>query len=354
MQSQVKVLDQKVTDKYSLYHGDSFEVIKGIPDNYVGLTVSSPPFPAMYVYNNSPRDLGNNMKGQAFMNHFSFLAEELLRITQEGRSCLIHLTQTPLFKGKDDVVGLLDFRGDVIRLFQSKGWIYYGEITIDKNPQIKASRTKEHSLLFKTLSEDSSSCRMAMADYLIHFKKPGENKNPIKAGTHARWNPKGGWITSEEWILWARPCWYNDQWFSEDEWREYVQVTKHIPERAMPSNVVWYGSDWNPLNDSNAGIRETDVLNVAVARDDKDERHLCPLQLGLIDRCIKLWSNPGDVVFDPFNGIGSTGYESLKLDRKYIGIELKESYYKTAIKNLESAIDKSCQLSLFDLLPAEV
>lgn len=286
------------------------------------------------------------------MQHFSFLAGELLRITQAGRSCLIHLTQTPLFKGKDDYVGLMDFRGDVIRLFQAVGWIYYGEVTIDKNPQVKASRTKEHSLLFKTLSSDSSACRVAMADYLIHFKKPGENQNPIKSGIHQKYNPGGGWITSEEWISWARPCWYGDRWFSETEWREYVEKTRHIPERAMPSNVVWYGADWNPKNDPGAGIRETDVLNVAIARDKDDERHLCPLQLHLIERCIKLWSNPGDIVFDPFNGIGSTGYEAIKLKRRYVGCELKESYYKTAIRNLESAIQESSQLSLFDLLPA--
>lgn len=300
--------------KWKLMLGDCIERIKDVDDESVGISIFSPPFPGMYAYSNSSRDIGNTRNIEEMLNHFEFLMPELLRVTMPGRSCLVHLTQEPVFKGKDGHVGLRDFRGETIRRMEANGWIYYGEVAIDKNPQLKAIRTKESTLQFKTLSSDSSKVRMAMADYLLQFIKPGDNPEPVKAGTHPRWNPNGGWITPQEWIRWARP--------------------------------IWYATDWAPDGD---GIGETDVLNVKAAREKDDERHLAPLQLGVIERAIKLWSNPGDLVLDPFNGIGSTGYKALQLNRQYIGIELKESYYKQAIKNLKS-VDYIEQQDLFSLM----
>ncbi len=300
---------------WELYLGDSTEIIKGIESDSIGLSIFSPPFPGMYAYTNSTRDVGNVTKTADLIKHFAYMMDDLLRVTMPGRSCCIHLTQEPVFKGQDGYVGLRDFRGDVIRAMEKHGWIYYGEHTIDKDPQLKASRTKEHSLLFKTLSKDSSNVRAAMADYLLQFRKPGENPEPIEAGTHPRWNPDDGWITQDEWIEWAAPVWYRQATIGK-------------------SMGVGY-----PSNDqATSGIRETDVLSPRRAREEDDEKHLCPLQLGVIERAVKLWSAPGDIVFSPFAGIGSEGYQALKLGRKFIGIELKPSYWEVACDNLELAI----------------
>lgn len=285
---------------WELHLGDSIEVIKSIPDASVGLSVFSPPFPGMYAYNNTPRDIGNSTSFDSLIDHFGFMFADLLRITKPGRSCCVHLTQGTSFKGRDGHAGLKDFRGRVIANMEKAGWIYYGEVTIDKNPQVKAVRTNDAGLQFKSLATDSARLHVAMADYLIQFRKPGDNANPIRAGISERYGSTG-WISQEEWILWARP--------------------------------VWYGADMFP----DTGIRETDVLNARAAKDGNDEKHLCPLQLGVIERAVKLWSAPGDTVFSPFAGIGSEGYVSLKHGRKFMGIELKESYWKEAARNLRSA-----------------
>jgi len=301
-------------ENYTLFLGDSVVMLDAVESDSIGLTVTSPPFPGMYAYSNSTHDMGNTRNHQEMLDQFRYLIPQLLRVTMPGRLCAIHLTQSPAFKHSDGYIGLKDFRGDVIRLMESEAWIYFGEVTIDKDPQVKASRTKEQSLLFKTLAQDAANCRMAMADYLLLFKKPGDNPRPIKAGSNKRYNPDAGWITDQEWIEWAAPCWY--------------RASKHYP----------------------GGIRETDVLNVAAARESDDERHLCPLQLGVIERAIKLWSAPGDTILDPFNGIGSTGYQALKLHRRYIGVELKQSYFTTARKNLERAEREMNQGTLWGLL----
>lgn len=305
---------------YTLYLGDSVKTIKNIADNSVGLSVFSPPFPGMYTYSDSAQDIGNSATIEELMAHFSFLIPDLLRVTMSGRSCVIHLTQMVAFKGTDGFIGLRDFRGRVIDAMTAAGWIHYGEVTIDKNPQLKAIRTKDAGLLFKSLATDSARMHMALADYLLQFRKPGENTTPIKAGISEKYANADGWITSEEWIRWARP--------------------------------VWYASDWNPAGSKNE-ITESDVLNVQQARETDDERHLCPLQIGVIDRCVKLWSAPGEVVYSPFAGIGSEGYQSLKLSRKFIGSELKESYFRSAINNCERGIRERAQVNkspLFDLI----
>lgn len=300
---QPNILDQVITEDYAAYHGDSIEVIKGIPDNSVGLSVYSPPFPGMYTYSNSPRDIGNCASIEELIEHFSFLMPEMLRITKPGRTNAVHLTQQVAFKGADGFMGLRDFRGKVIEKMIAAGWIYYGEVLIDKNPQVKAIRTKDSGLQFKSLATDSARMHMALGDYILQFKKPGENADPIRAGISEKYKNLNGWITAEEWIEWAAP--------------------------------VWYGE----FRGIKGGIRETDVLNVAQARETDDERHLCPLQLGVIERCVKLWSAPGETVFTPFMGIGSECYQSLLLNRKAIGIELKRSYFESAIRNLNAAIE---------------
>tara|TARA_Y100000310_G_scaffold117187_1_gene115941 strand:- start:5087 stop:7336 length:2250 start_codon:yes stop_codon:yes gene_type:complete len=290
-------------DGWKLFLGDCMERTAEVPDESIGLSVFSPPFPGMYAYTDTTRDVGNCKSFDELIEHFDFLVDELLRITMPGRLCAIHLTQEPVFKGQAGYAGRRDFRGKVIGMMERHNWIYTSEVTIDKNPQVKASRTKDHALLFKTLGKDSAGCAPCMADYLLIFRKHGENPEPIAAGT--RENKDRGWITPNEWIEWAAPVWYRQ-------------------------------TDGYP-----GGIRETDVLNVRAAREEKDERHLCPLQLGVIERTVKLWSNPGDTVFSPFAGIGSEGYQALMLKRKFIGIELKKSYFDTACRNLRLAASKA-------------
>jgi len=315
---------------WRLLMGDSCERIKEIETGSVGLTVFSPPFPGMYAYSNSPRDIGNVKDFTELINHFEFLMADILRITAPGRLCCVHLTQEPVFKGREGYVGLRDFRGDVIRKMEESGWYYYSEVTIDKNPMLKASRTKEGTLLFKTLSKDSAGSRPALADYLLVFKAPGENTTPIPSGTHERWNNGKGWITSEEWCEWAAPVWY-----------------RAMPKEKSPHQP--FQGNYPSRHQETDGIRETDVLSSAPAKDSQDEKHLCPLQLGVIERCVKLWSAPGDLVFSPFAGIGSEGYESIRLGRRFLGIELKESYFKVACRNLRS-VHKSGN-DLFDATP---
>jgi len=305
---------------WTMYLGDSVSTIDNVETEGVGLIVYSPPFPGMYSYSNSPHDMGNTRNFDEMLEHYKFLVgkDKLLRILKPGRVCAVHLTQGIAFKHTDGYVGLKDFRGKVIQIMEDAGWIYYGEVCIEKNPQLKALRTKDQGLLFKTLATDSSKSRMAMADYILQFKKPGDNLEPIRAGKadHIK-GASGGWISNIEWIEWASPVW------------------------------LMY-SDANP-----DGIRESDVLNVSCARDDKDERHLCPLQLGVIERVIKLWSNPGDIVYSPFAGIGSEGYKAIQLERRFIGGELKPSYFDAACKNLLEAESSKDQMGLFDG-PSEV
>lgn len=306
--------DVAIGEGWTLYLGDSVDMIDRVPDESIGLSVFSPPFPGMYVYSNSARDMGNVQDIDTMINQFSYLMapDKVMRTLKPGRSCCIHLTQAVAFKGTDGYIGIKDFRGRVIEMMEAHGWVYYGEVCIDKDPQVKAIRTKDAGLLFKSLASDSSRMHMALADYLLQFRKPGDNQEPIRAGISEKYSNGEGWITSEEWIEWAAPVWYRQ--------------TKDYP----------------------GGIRETDVLNVAVAREADDERHLCPLQLGVIERAVKLWSNPGDTILSPFAGIGSEGYQSILLDRKFIGIELKESYWNTAIKNLNTAVSSKRQSTLFD------
>lgn len=301
---------------WTLYLGDSVNRIKEIESDSIGLSIYSPPFPGMYAYTNSPHDMGNVDDIDTMIQQYAYLLPELLRVTMPGRMSCVHLCQLTAMKSRDGYIGLKDYRGKVIELHERMGWHFAGEVTIEKNPQIQATRNKERGLLFKSLATDSSVMRMALADYLIYFRKPGDNPNPIPAGISPKYTPEGGWITEKEWIEWASPVWYRQR-------------------AGVPG-----------------GIRETDVLNVQQARETDDERHLAPLQLGVIERAVKLWSAPGDIVLSPFAGIGSEGYQSLKLHRKFVGIELKESYWRSAQANLNRAIQERSQGMLFDLSEA--
>lgn len=291
----MSVVDQAFGRGWALYQGDSADVLQGIPGESIDLAVFSPPFGSLYTYSSSERDLGNCRSHDEFWGHFGFISQELRRVMRPGRNVCIHVAQIPLQKGKDGVIGLHDFRGDTIRHFQQVGFVYHGEVCIDKDPQAQAIRTKSKALLFVQLHKDSAWSRPALADYILIFRAPGDNAAPIL--------PE---LTNDEWIEWARPIWY--------------------------------------------GIRESDTLNVNDARNADDERHICPLQLGTIERCIRLWSNASETVLSPFAGIGSEIYQAVKLGRRGIGIELNPNYYKVAVQNLQRAEAEVNQPDLFSLL----
>lgn len=278
---------------WRLMLGDSSERLGEIPDASIDLSVYSPPFQSLYTYSPTERDLGNSRTREQFFDHYGFSIRELLRVTKEGRNTCVHVQQLTSTLATHGVIGMMDFRGDVIRAYQDAGWIYHGEVCIDKDPQAQAIRTHSKSLLFVQLRKDSTWSRPALADYILLFRKPGENAVPVEPN-----------ITNDEWIEWARPIWY--------------------------------------------GIKESDTLNVQLARENADERHIAPLQLGTIERCVRLWSNPGEMVLSPFAGIGSEGFESVRLGRKFIGIELKPSYFRVAVGNLERAERERYQPTLFD------
>lgn len=332
--------DDATGNNWRLMLGDSCKRIKELPDNSMGLCLFSPPFPGMYAYSNSARDIGNSTQIDEMIEHFGYMVPDLLRITMPGRLCCVHLMQLTAMQGRDGYIGLKDYRGKTIDLFSNHGWRYAGEVCVDKNPQIQATRNKERGLMFKTLANDSSKMRMALADYLIYFRKDGDNPVPIKAGISEKYNNPQGWITETEWIEWAAPVWYrhiNKGGDSIDEFgREtFAKQQPHYPGLQMETRHIRQKMDGS--NSELCGIQETDCLNVKQARETDDERHLCPLQLSVIERAIKLWSAPGETVFSPFAGVGSEGYMALKLNRKFVGIELKPSYWASAQRNLNSA-----------------
>lgn len=322
--------------------GDNISRIKELADNSIGLGITSVPFPGMYAYTDDPRDMGNVKDYDEFFTHMDFLIPELLRVMQQGRTFCIHLTQGVSMVSREGFMGLKDFRGDTIRAFQKHGFIYASEVTIDQCPQLEAVRNNTHGLLFKSLSQDASIMRMGLADYVLMFRKPGKNENPIKAGKSSKYNPGAGWITEEEWIEWASPVWYRH--VATDG--RLAQSQPSYP--ALSMKALHQGKGGKKFN----GINDTDVANVAIARSPEDERHLCPLQFGIIERCVKLFSNPGDLVLDPFNGVGSTGIKAIELGRDYTGIEIKPSYFATAVKYLRQAESGSMQrqTTIFDLI----
>lgn len=288
---------------WTLVLGDSCEELARVATDSVDLTVCSPPFDSLYTYSPSVRDLGNSSNRAEFLEHYRFIVEEQLRVTKPGRNACVHVQQVATKKAVDGFVGLTDFRGDVIRLFQQAGWIFYGEVTVWKDPQAQSIRTKAHALAFQTKNRDSAKTRPALADYLLIFKKPGDNAVPI------RHEATKGEVTNDDWIEWASPIWFDRSTTADDIGGAGV-------------SPVW------------VGIKETNTLNVRAGREAADERHICPLQLDFIERCVRLWSNPGETVLTPFAGIGSEVYVAVKLGRRGYGIELKPSYWGSAVNNL--------------------
>jgi len=284
--------DMAQGDYWTLYQGDCVETMRKLKKDIVDLSVYSPPFASLYTYTASSRDMGNCKNEDQFFEHFRFFTKELLRVTKPGRLTCCHVAQLAAMASRDGYIGLKDFRGRCIQTFIEAGWIHHGEIAIDKNPQAQAIRTKSKALLFVQLRKDSSWLRPAIADAVLLFRKPGDNAVPIK--------PE---ISNEDWIKWAHPLWTD--------------------------------------------IRETNVLQYRDAREDKDEKHICPLQLDVIERCVRLWSNPGEVVLSPFAGVGSEGYQAVKYGRRFIGIELKRSYWETAKKNLHASEQEMANGTLF-------
>lgn len=311
------VTDEQSGEGWQLMLGDSCERLSEIKTDSVDLAVYSPPFASLYTYSPSIRDLGNSSSREEFFGHYGFIIAEMLRVTKPGRINAVHVQQLTTTKATHGIVGLTDFRGEVIRAYVEAGWIFHGEVTIDKDPQAQAIRTKAQALMFVQKNKDSSKSRPALADYLLLFRKPGEVAERVKTD-----------VTNDEWIQWARPIWRG----SDDEGELAAMESEGI---ALP-NGCWYD------------IRESNTLNVAAGRDSADERHICPLQLDLIERCVRLWSNRGETVLTPFAGIGSEPYVSVKLGRRAIGIELKPSYFQAAVKNLRQAEAAAGALTLFD------
>ncbi len=289
----MNVIDQMVTDTYSIYHADTVPVSRTLPDNSVHVSVFSPPFSSLYTYSNSPRDMGNVRDDAQFFAHFAFVVAEQFRVMKPGRIVAMHCMNLPTSKERDGYIGIRDFRGDLIRAYEKAGFIYHAEVCIWKDPVVAMQRTKAIGLLWKQLRKDSALSRMGIADYVVFMRKPGANDDPV---AH----------TPEEfpvdlWQKWASPIWTD--------------------------------------------IDQSDTLQHASAREDADERHIAPLQLEVIRRCLRLYSNPGEIVWSPYAGIGSEGYVALQLGRRFIGAELKESYYRQAVRNLASAVR---QPGLFD------
>lgn len=286
--------DDATGENWRLMLGDSCERLAEIEADSIGLSVYSPPFASLFTYSPSLRDLGNSGSRDEFLDHYGYIIRELHRVTMPGRVTCVHVQQLTATKAMTGThSALTDFRGDVIRAYQRDGWLLHGEVTIDKDPQAQAIRTKAQALMFVTKNRDSSATRPALADYLLIFRKPGDNPVPIKND-----------VSNEEWIEWARPVWLD--------------------------------------------IKETNTLNARVARDSADERHICPLQLDFIERCVRLWSNPGERVLSPFAGIGSEVYVARKLGRYGIGCELKRSYWQTAVQNLRD-LDAELDVPTLDL-----
>ncbi len=288
----MNVIDQAHGDGWAFYNGDSADVLPDLPEQSIDLAVFSPPFSLLYTYSATDRDLGNSASDDQFWEHFGYISRELKRVMKLGRNVCVHVAQIPSQKAKDGVIGLKDFRGDTIRHFQANDFVYHGEVCIDKDPQAQAIRTKSKGLLFNQMRRDAAWSRPALADYILIFRAPGENTVPIHPD-----------ITNDDWISWARPIWY--------------------------------------------GIRETDTLQAAEGRESEDERHICPLQIGTIERCVRLWSNPGETVLSPFGGIASEGYVSLKHGRRFVGIELKGSYWRAGVRNLKRAEQETRPLDMF-------
>lgn len=309
----MNVIEEYKGDNFHVYNADTVEVAQSLPSDSVDFSVFSPPFASLYTYSNSDRDMGNVKSDAEFWEQYKFLIKEQFRVIKPGRNVAIHCMNLPTSKQNDGFIGIKDFRGDLIRAYQEAGFIYHSEVCVWKNPVTAMTRTKALGLLHKTIKKDSSMSRMGIPDYVVVMRKPGDNPRPV-AGEFKYYvgdQPPRGFKRIERddgshfWI----PDEHNT---SVDVWQKYASPV------------------WDDIN-------ETDTLNFREGRDSDDERHICPLQLDVIERCLQLWSLEGDVVWTPFLGIGSEAYMALKLGRKAIGAELKPSYFKLAKRNIDLA-----------------
>lgn len=313
--------NQAEGQNWKLYNGDCVEVLSDLPDNSIGYSIFSPPFASLYTYSNSEYDMGNCADHATFFAQFDFLVQQLARVMKPGRNVSFHCMDLPTSKQRDGFIGISDFSGDLIRSFQKHGFIQHtSRVTIWKDPVTAMQRTKALGLLYKQIKKDSVMSRTGIPDYLITMRKPGVNESPI---VHNEKDfPVGLWqrIASPVWVL---------------------TRTRELQE--MDADEL--GQDCASFTECHSDIDQSDTLQKM--REEKDERHICPLQLDVIHRGVLLWSNPGDVVLSPFAGIGSEGYESLKMGRKFIGAELKEAYYLQDIKNLQRAEKETRESQLF-------
>ena len=292
---EVKCKQQYEGNGFALYNGDSCEVMKAIPDNSIHYSIFSPPFAQLYVYSNSVRDLGNCRDTTEFYTQFEFIIQELYRIMITGRLVSMHCMDLPTQKMRDGFTGLIDFPGQLIHMMCNAGFIYHSRVTIWKDPVVEMQRTKALGLLHKQLKKDSAMCRQGKADYIITFRKPGENLERIE---------------------------HTNETFPVSKWQNYA-------------SPVWMD------------INQSKTLQKESAREEKDEKHICPLQLDVIERCIELWTNENDIVFTPFLGIGSECYQALSMNRRAVGIELKESYYNQAVANCKGIVSAPKMKKLF-------
>lgn len=297
--AQVRCLNEAHGASFSVYNGDCVDILRQLPDASIDFSVYSPPFGSLFVYSESAADMGNSTD-EEFSKHYAWMVREKFRLTKPGRLTAVHCSDLPMTKWRDGAVGIKDFSGDIIRIHQEAGWIMHSRRTIWKCPVVEMTRTKHVGLLYKQLMKDSSKSRGGMPDYLITFIKPGDNASPIV---------------------------HTPQDFPLDQWQEWA-------------SPVWMSVD------------QSNVLNVKLAKDGSDERHLCPLQLDVIERALIMWSNQGDVVLSPFTGIGSEGVTAVKMRRKFIGAELKESYWRQAVRYLE-AQDRQDDLFTSELLASQ-
>ena len=289
------VIDQEIADRFAIYHGDCVEVLRGLPAQSVDYSVFSPPFAALYTYSNSPRDMGNVKNDEEFFAHFGFLVSELARVMKRGRLVSFHCMLFPTTKERDGYIGLRDFRGDLIRAFQRAGFIHHSEVVIWKDPVTSMQRTKALGLLHKTVRENASMSRQGIPDYVVTMRAPGDPEDRVKHGAD---------LPVSIWQKYASPVWMD--------------------------------------------IDPSDTLQHRSAREHDDERHICPLQLDFIERVVRLWSNRDETVFSPFAGIGSEIHTAVRLGRRGLGIELKPSYWRTAVGNLRDLDERMALPALFD------
>jgi DNA modification methylase len=306
----MKVLDQAQGDRWALYNGDCVDVVRGLPDESVHYSIFSPPFASLYTYSASPRDMGNCDSHDDFDRHFRFLVPELYRVMKPGRLLSFHCMLMPTSKSRDGFIGLSDFRGRLIQAFVDCGWLFHSEVVIWKDPVTAMQRTKALGLLHKTIRKDASMSRQGIPDYLVTMRKPGNNPEPIS-------HENDGLRDVELWQRYASPVW----------------VTTRGTD---PEGFAICRGDTVP-GDETSTIDPGDTLQYRSAREHDDERHICPLQLEVTRRALKLWTNPGDTVLSPFGGIGSEGHVALEMGRRPILAELKASYYGQLVRNLKAA-----------------